>query len=172
MEHHLQVGVSACRPDDLTYPTDHADERAAEAKFLTALPRHEPGWLLVTGNGPSLLLLHGLLGTADAWGPATQRLAASSTVYAPDALGIGGSDRVPKLDVSLSATAGRLIELMDAKGIDQADIVGTSHGGSVALILAALYPERVRSLVLHAHANPSSALADPLIRLYRTALRS
>jgi hypothetical protein len=48
MEHHLQVGLLACRPDDLTYPTDHADERAAEAKFLTALPRHEPGWLLLT----------------------------------------------------------------------------------------------------------------------------
>jgi pimeloyl-ACP methyl ester carboxylesterase len=125
---------------------------------------------LVTGSGPSLLLLHGLLGTADAWGPATQRLAASSTVYAPDALGIGGSDRVPKLDVSLSATAGRLIELMDAKGIGQADIVGTSHGGSVALMLAALYPERVRSLVLHAPANPFSDVADPLIRFYRTAL--
>jgi pimeloyl-ACP methyl ester carboxylesterase len=125
---------------------------------------------LVTGSGPSLLLLHGLLGTADAWGPATQRLATSSTVYAPDALGIGGSDRVPKLDVSLSATAGRLIELMDAKGIDQADIVGTSHGGSVALMLAALYPERVRSLVLHAPANPFSDVADPLIRFYRTAL--
>jgi pimeloyl-ACP methyl ester carboxylesterase len=125
---------------------------------------------LVTGSGPSLLLLHGLLGTADAWNPATQRLAASSTVYAPDALGIGGSDRVPKLDVSLSATAGRLIELMDAKGIRQADIVGTSHGGSVALMLAALYPERVRSLVLHAPANPFSDVADPLIRFYRTAL--
>jgi hypothetical protein len=48
MEHHLQVGLLACRPDDLTYPTDHADERAAKAKFLTALPRHEPGWLLLT----------------------------------------------------------------------------------------------------------------------------
>src|ERR1700749_2792537 len=86
---------------------------------------------LVAGKGPAVLLLHGLLGTADAWGPATQRLAASSKVFAPDALGIGGSDRVPKLDVSLSATVGRLSELMDAKGIDQADIVGTSHGGSV-----------------------------------------
>jgi pimeloyl-ACP methyl ester carboxylesterase len=125
---------------------------------------------LVTGDGPSLLLLHGLLGTADAWGPATQRLAASSTVYAPDALGIGGSDRVPNLDVSLVATAGRLVDLMDAKGIAQADIVGTSHGGSVALMLAALHPERVRSLVLHAPANPFSDVADPLIRFYRTAL--
>jgi pimeloyl-ACP methyl ester carboxylesterase len=125
---------------------------------------------LVTGDGPCMLLVHGLLGTADAWGAATQRLAASSTVYAPDALGIGGSDRVPKLDVSLMATAGRLIELMDAKGIAQADIVGTSHGGSVALMLAALYPERVRSLVLHAPANPFSDVADPLIRFYRTGL--
>ena len=75
-----------------------------------------------------------------------------------------------KLDVSLSATVGRLIELMDAQGIGQADIVGTSHGGSVALMLAALHPERVRSLVLHAPANPFSDIADPLIRFYRTAL--
>jgi pimeloyl-ACP methyl ester carboxylesterase len=125
---------------------------------------------LATGDGPPLLLLHGLLGTADAWGPATQRLAANSTVYAPDALGIGGSDRVPKLDVSLISTAGRLVELMDAKGIRRADIVGTSHGGSVALMLAALHPERVSSLVLHAPANPFSNIADPLIRFYRTAL--
>jgi pimeloyl-ACP methyl ester carboxylesterase len=77
---------------------------------------------------------------------------------------------VPKLDVSLAATAGRLIEWMDAKGIAQADIVGTSHGGSVALMLAALHPGRVRSLVLHAPANPFSDVADPLIRFYRTAL--
>jgi pimeloyl-ACP methyl ester carboxylesterase len=70
----------------------------------------------------------------------------------------------------LSATVGRLIELMDAQGIGQADIVGTSHGGSVALMLAALHPERVRSLVLHAPANPFSDIADPLIRFYRTAL--
>lgn len=125
---------------------------------------------LVTGNGPSLLLLHGLLGTADAWGAATQRLAESSTVFAPDALGIGGSDRVPGLDVSLTATAGRLIELMDAKGIERADIVGTSHGGAVALMLAAQYPERVRSLILHAPANPFSDVADSLIRFYRTPL--
>ncbi|HZD76082.1 MAG TPA: alpha/beta hydrolase [Acidobacteriaceae bacterium] len=125
---------------------------------------------LIAGDGPPVLLLHGLLGTADAWGPATQRLAASSRIYAPDALGIGGSDRVPKLDVSLHATVDRLIELMDAKGVGRADIVGTSHGGSVALMLAALHPERVRSLVLHAPANPFSDIADPLIRFYRTAL--
>jgi pimeloyl-ACP methyl ester carboxylesterase len=143
-----------------------------EARETEEFFRVEKGRMrcLIAGEGPPMLLLHGLLGTADAWGLATQRLAAHSTVYAPDALGIGGSDRVEKLDVSLKATAGRLIELMDAKGIGQADIVGTSHGGSVALMLASLYPERVRSLVLHAPANPFSDLADPFIRFYRTAL--
>ena len=125
---------------------------------------------LVAGSGPSLLLLHGLLGTADAWGLAAQRLVGSSTVYAPDALGMGGSDRVPNLDVSLTATAARLVEFMDAKGIGQADIVGTSHGGAVGLMLAACYPERVRSLVLHAPANPFSDIADPMIHFYRTGL--
>lgn len=151
------------------------------ADWMTALERPEESEefvrvhgarmrCLVSGNGPSLLLLHGLLGTADAWGAATERLAVASTVYAPDALGIGGSDRVPGLDVSLRATADRLVTLMDAKGVQKADIVGTSHGGSVALMLAAHYPERVRSLTLHAPANPFSDVADPLIRFYRSAL--
>ncbi|MCU1312854.1 MAG: alpha/beta hydrolase [Acidobacteriaceae bacterium] len=125
---------------------------------------------LVSGQGPSLLLLHGLLGTADAWGAATQRLATDSTILAPDALGIGGSDRVAGLDVSLTAAAERVVALMDAKDIPQTDIVGTSHGGSIALMLAARHPERVRSLILHAPANPFSDIADPLIRFYRTAL--
>ena len=125
---------------------------------------------LVSGQGPSLLLLHGLLGTADAWGAATERLAAESTIFAPDALGIGGSDRVPALDVSLTAAADRVAALLDAKRIQRTDVVGTSHGGSVALMLAARHPDRVRSLILHAPANPFSDIADPLIRFYRTAL--
>ena len=125
---------------------------------------------LESGEGPAVMLLHGLLGTAEAWAKTAERLAATSTVYAPDALGIGGSDRVAGLDVSLRATAARFVALMDAKRIQHADIVGTSHGGAVALMLAALYPERVRSLTLHAPANPFSDIADPLIRFYRSSL--
>ena len=125
---------------------------------------------LVSGSGPSLLLLHGLLGTAEAWNAASERLSLFSTVYAPDALGIGGSDRVPNLDVSLSGAADRLVTLLDAQGVEQADVVGTSHGGAIALMLAARHPERVRSLTLHAPANPFSDVAEPLIRFYRTAL--
>lgn len=38
----------ACRPDDLLHPIEDAAKHATEAKFLTALPRHEPGWMLLT----------------------------------------------------------------------------------------------------------------------------
>ncbi len=139
---------------------------APEDIFINGARMH----CLISGTGPALLLIHGLLGTASAWRATMERLALGSTVYAPDALGIGESDRVPNLDVSLAATADRLVTLLDAQGIEQADIVGTSHGGAVALMLAARHPDRVRSLTLHAPANPFSDVADPLIRFYRTAL--
>jgi len=125
---------------------------------------------LKAGLGPDLILLHGLLGTASAWDPAIPRLAEESTVYAVDALGIGESDRVPGLDATLEAQAGRLVVFMDQSGIRSADFLATSHGGAVALTLAARYPGRVKNLVLHAPANPYSQLGDPLINFYLSGL--
>jgi 4,5:9,10-diseco-3-hydroxy-5,9,17-trioxoandrosta-1(10),2-diene-4-oate hydrolase len=145
---------------------------AAEVKVTPDCVRVEGARMhfLTAGEGPDVFLVHGLLGSAAAWEPSLGQLALDSTVYAIDALGMGGSDRVPNLDVSLQATARRLMAFMDACGIQRADFVGTSHGGAVVLMFAALYPERVRSVVLHAPANPFSDIADPLIRFYCTAL--
>jgi pimeloyl-ACP methyl ester carboxylesterase len=125
---------------------------------------------LKAGLGPDLILVHGLLGTASAWDPAIPRLAEDSTIYAVDALGIGGSDRVPGLDATLDAQAGRLVAFMDQSGIRSADFLATSHGGAVALTLAARHPGRVKNLLLHAPANPYSQLCDPLINFYLTGL--
>ncbi len=127
------------------------------------------GWrmhYLQAGAGPELILLHGLLGTASSWEPVLPALADQSKIYAIDALGIGESERVPGLDATLQAQASRVIEFMDQAGIGSADFLATSHGGAVALALAARYPERVKNLVLHAPANPFSRLDDPLIRFY------
>lgn len=121
------------------------------------------------GEGPPLVLVHGLLGTARHWEYAMPLLAEESHVYAPDALGIGLSDRVDGLDTGLLATASRLVAFLDALNIEKADWVGSSHGGAVVMMLAAHYPERVRSLVLHAPVNPFCAAADPLIHFYTTA---
>jgi pimeloyl-ACP methyl ester carboxylesterase len=125
---------------------------------------------LRAGCGPELILLHGLLGTASTWEPTIPVLAGHSTVHAIDALGIGQSDRVPGLDPRLAAQAGRVIEFMDTLGIRSADFLATSHGGAVALSLAAHHPNRVRSLVLHAPANPFSRICDPLINFYLSGL--
>ncbi len=122
------------------------------------------------GNGPELILLHGLLGTAAAWEPIAPMLAAESTVYAVDALCMGESERVPGIEAGLQAQADRVAAFMEAEGIPAADILGTSHGGAVALVLAARHPERVRSLILHAPVNPFCSVADSLIHFYRSRL--
>ena len=121
---------------------------------------------LQAGTGPELILLHGLLGTASAWEPIFAPLAQHSTIYAIDALGMGESERVPGVDASLEAQASRVIAFMDQAEIPAADFLATSHGGAVALTLAAGYPERVRRLLLHAPANPFSRMGDPLIEFY------
>ncbi len=122
------------------------------------------------GAGPELIVLHGLLGTAAAWEPLAPMLAADSTVYAVDALGVGESERVPGIDPGLEGQADRMADFMHAEGIESADFLGTSHGGAVALMLAARHPGRVRSLVLHAPANPFSNIADPMIYFYQSPL--
>jgi pimeloyl-ACP methyl ester carboxylesterase len=125
---------------------------------------------LKAGAGPELILLHGLLGTASTWELTIPGLAEESTIYAVDALGIGESERVPGIDATLEAQASRIVKFMDASAIRSADFLATSHGGAVALTLAAKYPTRVRNLVLHAPANPFSHLADPLVRFYLSGL--
>jgi pimeloyl-ACP methyl ester carboxylesterase len=57
---------------------------------------------------------------------------------------------------------------MDAEGIERADLCASSHGGAVAMFFAATYPERVRSLVLQAPANPFCSRTRPQIRLFST----
>jgi 4,5:9,10-diseco-3-hydroxy-5,9,17-trioxoandrosta-1(10),2-diene-4-oate hydrolase len=118
-----------------------------------------------TGAGAPLVLVHGLLGAASCWDPAMRLLAERARVYAPDAIGIGRSERVPGLDAGLESSARRLAAWMDAERLSQADFVGTSHGGAVAMHFAALFPQRVRRLVLHAPANPFCEASRPQIRL-------
>jgi pimeloyl-ACP methyl ester carboxylesterase len=59
---------------------------------------------------------------------------------------------------------------MDCEGIERADLCASSHGGAVAMFFAALYPERVRSLILQAPANPFCSRSRPQIRLFTTRM--
>jgi pimeloyl-ACP methyl ester carboxylesterase len=111
---------------------------------------------LKDGRGPALLLVHGLLGYSFSWRYAIPVFAEQSTVHAVDMLGVGFSDRPKGLDCCLRASADRLLRFMDAAAIDSCDLLGTSHGGAVAMMAAALAPERVRRLILVAPVNPWS----------------
>jgi pimeloyl-ACP methyl ester carboxylesterase len=112
---------------------------------------------LRSGSGPALVLVHGLLGYAFSWRYALPVLAGRATVYAVDMLGVGFSDRPANLDCRFRAHAERLLLFLDSVGVDSCDLLGTSHGGAVAMMAAALAPERVRRLILVAPANPWSA---------------
>ncbi|GGG71633.1 alpha/beta hydrolase [Edaphobacter dinghuensis] len=120
------------------------------------------------GSGHPLLLLHGLVGSSRNWQNNIRFLAQDASVYAVDLFNMGESERVPGLDAGLEATADRIVAFMDALGVEKADIGAHSHGGAVAMMLAARHPQRVRSLVLFAPANPYCDLGKQLIRFYQT----
>ncbi len=123
---------------------------------------------LHAGTGKPVVLIHGLVGSSENWRDNIAALAANASVYAIDLLNLGKSQRVCGLDAGLSATADRIIAIMDALNLAQADIVAHSHGGAVALMLAALHPKRVRKLILFAPANPYSRSSDVMVRIYST----
>jgi len=124
---------------------------------------------LRTGSGPALLLVHGLLGYSFSW-RFTMPGIKERTIYAVDMLGTGYSDRPPKLDCSLRASAERLLRFLDAVGMSSCDLLGTSHGGAVAMMAAALGTERFKRLILVAPANPWSVYGKGLARLLTSPL--
>ena len=117
---------------------------------------------LRAGSGPVLILLHGLLGYSFSWRYTIPGLAPYATVYAPDMMGAGFSDRPAGLDHSLRGTAYRLLRFIERLGITSFDLLGTSHGGAVAMMAAAECMTgnvrlRIRRLVLVAPVNPYSS---------------
>jgi pimeloyl-ACP methyl ester carboxylesterase len=99
------------------------------------------------GEGPLLVLLHGIASTAETWAPVIDALAARHTVLAPDLLGHGDSAK-PRGDYSLGAYASGVRDLVAALGYDRATVVGHSLGGGIAMQFAYQFPERVERLVL------------------------
>jgi 4,5:9,10-diseco-3-hydroxy-5,9,17-trioxoandrosta-1(10),2-diene-4-oate hydrolase len=122
------------------------------------------------GDGPPLLLLHGLVGSSRNWQQNIAFLSRYATVYAIDLFNMGASERVAGLDAGLESTADGLADLMDALEIPAADVAGHSHGGAVAMMLASRHPEKVRKLMLFAPANPFCNFADQAVRFYQTRM--
>jgi pimeloyl-ACP methyl ester carboxylesterase len=122
------------------------------------------------GSGPALVLVHGLLGYSFSWRGVIPLLASQREVFAPDMPGAGFSECRAGLDFRLSGAARRLLAFLDAAGIGSCDLVGSSYGGSTAVILAGLMPSRIRSLVLVSPANPWSKIGWKRLAMLKNPL--
>jgi pimeloyl-ACP methyl ester carboxylesterase len=130
---------------------------------------------LRAGSGPALILLHGLLGYSFSWRFTMPALAPYATVYAPDMLGSGFSDRASALDYSMRACARRVVRFAEQLRLPSLDLLGTSHGGAVAMLaadefLAAGSSVKLNSLVLVAPVNPFSSHGKRLAPFLGTRL--
>lgn len=104
---------------------------------------------------PSILLLHEGLGSVSAWGDFPQALAdvtgCNTIAYSRAGYGRSTVDREPfGVDYMHREAETVLPHLLDRLGLKSAFLFGHSDGGSIALIFAARFPERVSALVLEA----------------------
>lgn len=99
------------------------------------------------GEGPPVLLVHGITSSSRTWSAVIDGLADEHTVIAPDLPGHGNSDK-PRGDYSLGAYASALRDLLVVLGIPAVTLVGHSLGGGIAMTFSYQFPERVQRLVL------------------------
>ncbi|WP_029010045.1 alpha/beta fold hydrolase [Azospirillum halopraeferens] len=103
------------------------------------------------GGGPPVLLIHGSGPGVSAWANwrlTIPHLAQRFRVVAPDMVGFGFTERPAGVAYGLDTWVGHALGVLDALGLDRADVVGNSFGGALALALTIRHPERVRRLVL------------------------
>lgn len=101
----------------------------------------------MAGEGPALVLIHGIGDSSATWADLIPDLARSHTVIAPDLLGHGDSDK-PRADYSVAAYANGVRDLLTTLDIESATLVGHSLGGGVAMQFAYQFPERTERLIL------------------------
>jgi len=103
------------------------------------------------GSGPDTVFLHGGGPGCTAWsdfGPVAHLFAADRRCLLVDIQQYGKSEKSPIKGPMWDHHAAKTVGLLDSLGVDRADFICSSWGGTIALNLAAKYPDRVRSLVV------------------------
>lgn len=152
---------------------------------LFELPGHRPPLLrmrmvdvgdtcvstLTIGEGPDVVLIHGLGGAKSSFLDAAAALSADFRVHALDLPGFGSSGKPLRAPYNAGWFADVVLRTMDALGVHRAHIAGNSMGGRVALELGLRAPERVGGLVLLCPAVAFTKRSlHPIVRLLRPEL--
>lgn len=98
------------------------------------------------GEGPPLIILHGLLGASDNWLSIARELAGSHTIFLPDLRNHGRSPH--SREFSYEAMAMDVNEFMLDHGLRDVILAGHSMGGKVAMNLALDYPHKIKKLIV------------------------
>src|SRR5438046_6385024 len=141
---------------------DRSKEIAREfALEETTLHGHRVGYRMA-GEGPVIVLIHGITSRSDVWLELMEDLARDHTVVAPDLVGHGRSAK-PRGDYSLGAYASGGRDLLGLPGFERGTVVGHSLGGGIALQFAYQFPEYTERLVLISSGGLGKEV-NPLLR--------
>jgi len=116
----------------------------------------------IAGEGPPVVLVHGMVNSSYHWTRVALGLAGSHMVVAPDLIGHGDSSAM-RGDYSIGAHATRIRDVLTAIGIERTTIVGHSLGGGVAMQFFYQFPQRVERLALVSSGGLGSEVS-PLLR--------
>ena len=108
-------------------------------------------WPYLEGGNPAgkpLVLVHGFGGDKDNWSFYAPHIKQDYRLIFPDLPGFGENDRSLAPDHSVKAQTERLVQFLDALGIEKCHLGGNSMGGGIALRFALEHPERLLSLTL------------------------
>lgn len=100
----------------------------------------------IQGQGPTLLILHGLFGAGDNWSSLAREFAKSYTVVTPDLRNHGASPHSREMDYAVMADD--VLELIENELNEPIILMGHSMGGKVAMQVAAKQPKRISRLIL------------------------
>jgi pimeloyl-ACP methyl ester carboxylesterase len=117
----------------------------------------------VGGAGPAVVLIHGFGDTGDMWGPLATELVRNHRVVIPDLRGMGLSAK-PEAGFEKKNQAKDIRGVLEALGIDQADVVGHDIGVMVSYAYAATYPTKTTRLVVMDAPPPGIPPWDEVVR--------
>lgn len=156
--------------------------RTSDDRLTLALRDYPP--VAADSDALPLLLLHGLTRNAADFEPLVEHLPAHRLIV-PDQRGRGASERDPiAANYRVDVYAADMLALMDALGIDQVAVIGTSMGGLIGMVMAAIAPDRIAALVVNdvgpvietqgldrirGYVGPSAAAADWIAMAQRVA---
>lgn len=124
----------------------------------------------VSGEGPTVLLLHGWPDTARLWdGVVPSLVGAGFRVAVPDLRGCGRSSKPEAVaDYAMAHLVGDVTAILDALGVEGAAVVGHDWGAGLAWATAMVVPQRVRALAVLSVGHPSAFRAAGIDQMIKS----